>query len=119
MTNLVALAVLSLATPLVKFDADTLAQSVYDTAFNEAVRLDRAQDAAWTACATPAALAARQAEVRAKTIDALGGFPEKTPLNAQVTGRVQKEGYTIVPVSRLLLSGDTWIDHTGRQHASA
>ena len=79
MTNLVALAVLSLATPLVKFDADTLAQSVYDTAFNEAVRLDRAQDAAWTACATPAALAARQAEVRAKTIAALGGFPEKTP----------------------------------------
>ena len=98
MTNLVALVALSLATPLARFDKDVLAQSVYDTAFNEAVRLDRAQDAAWTACATPASLAARQAEVRAKTIAALGGFPEKTPLNAQVTGRVQKEGYILEKV---------------------
>ena len=28
------------------------------------------------------------------------------------------EGYTIVPVGELLLSGDTYIDHTGRQHAA-
>ena len=98
MTNIVALAALALSSPLVKFDTDSLAQSVYDTTFNEAVRLDRAQDAAWTACATPEALKARQAEVRAKTIAALGGFPEKTPLNAQVTGRVQREGYFIEKV---------------------
>ena len=26
-----------------------------------------------------------------------------------------KEGYTIVPVSELLLEGETWQDHTGRQ----
>ena len=32
---------------------------------------------------------------------------------------LENEGYTVVPVSRLLLTGDTWIDHTGRQHASA
>ena len=44
MTNLVALVALSLATPLVRFAKDSLAQSVYDTAFNEAVRLDRVQD---------------------------------------------------------------------------
>jgi len=25
-------------------------------------------------------------------------------------------GYKIIPVSQLLLTGDTWIDHTGRQH---
>ena len=31
---------------------------------------------------------------------------------------LQGEGYTIVPVSELLLTGDTYIDHTGRQHAS-
>ena len=30
----------------------------------------------------------------------------------------QSNGYTIVPVSQLILSGDTWIDHTGRQHAA-
>lgn len=95
MTNLAALVALSLATPLVRFDGDPLVRSVFDTAFNAAVRLDRAQDAAWMSCATPAALAARQAEVRAKTIAALGGFPEKTPLNAQVTGRLPREGYSI------------------------
>ena len=27
-------------------------------------------------------------------------------------------GYKIVPVSQLLLTGDTWIDHTGKQHLS-
>lgn len=27
-------------------------------------------------------------------------------------------GYRIIPVSQLLLEGDTWIDHTGKQHSS-
>ena len=27
-------------------------------------------------------------------------------------------GYRIIPVSQLLLKGDTWIDHTGKQHLS-
>ncbi len=31
---------------------------------------------------------------------------------------LQSEGYAIVPVSELLLTGDTYIDHTGRQHAA-
>ncbi len=31
---------------------------------------------------------------------------------------LQRDGYTIVPVSEILLTGDTWIDHTGRQHAA-
>ena len=31
---------------------------------------------------------------------------------------LQREGYTIVPVSELLLPGETTIDHTGRQHAA-
>ena len=30
---------------------------------------------------------------------------------------LQAEGYTIVPVSQILLSGDTYIDNTGRQWA--
>ena len=29
------------------------------------------------------------------------------------------EGYTIVPISEILLTGDTYIDHTGRQHATS
>lgn len=28
---------------------------------------------------------------------------------------LQKQGYTIVPISQLLLEGDTWIDNTGKQ----
>jgi len=28
------------------------------------------------------------------------------------------EGYKIIPVSQLLLEGDTWIDHAGKQHLS-
>lgn len=28
------------------------------------------------------------------------------------------EGYTVVPISELILTGDTYIDHTGRQHAA-
>ncbi|MBQ3276556.1 MAG: polysaccharide deacetylase family protein, partial [Oscillospiraceae bacterium] len=31
---------------------------------------------------------------------------------------LQSSGYTIVPVSELLLTGDTYIDHAGRQHAA-
>lgn len=30
----------------------------------------------------------------------------------------QNEGYTIVPISQLLLEGETWIDHAGEQHAA-
>ena len=41
--------------------------------------------------------------------------PEALP---SVIEYLQARGYTIVPVSELLLSGDTYIDHTGRQHAA-
>lgn len=30
----------------------------------------------------------------------------------------QQAGYTIVPISELLLTGETWIDHAGKQHAA-
>ncbi len=37
----------------------------------------------------------RQALVRNKLLDIIGPFPEKTPLNAQVTGVIQKDGYRV------------------------
>jgi dienelactone hydrolase len=37
----------------------------------------------------------RQAELRARFIEALGGFPEKTPLNARVIGKESFEGYSL------------------------
>lgn len=42
------------------------------------------------------------------TPEALGGIVEY----------LLREGYTIVPVSRLLLSGETTVDHTGRQKSA-
>jgi dienelactone hydrolase len=37
----------------------------------------------------------RQARLKAQFIEALGGFPEKTPLNARVVGRSEYDGYRI------------------------
>ncbi len=37
----------------------------------------------------------RQAELRARLLEVLGPFPEKTPLNARVTGTLKAEGYRI------------------------
>lgn len=41
------------------------------------------------------------------TPDALPGIIEQ----------LQADGYTIVPISQILLAGDTWIDNTGKQYA--
>ncbi len=40
-------------------------------------------------------LAAWQKRMRAACLDALGGFPERTPLNVRVTGTVAMEGYRV------------------------
>ncbi|HOS72157.1 MAG TPA: alpha/beta hydrolase family protein [Bacteroidales bacterium] len=37
----------------------------------------------------------RQEEVRRELWDIIGPFPEKTPLNARITGKVRKKGYSI------------------------
>ena len=50
------------------------------------------------ALATPADVQKRQQELREKFIAALGGFPEKTPLNAQVVGTIEGKGFRIEKV---------------------
>jgi cephalosporin-C deacetylase-like acetyl esterase/pimeloyl-ACP methyl ester carboxylesterase len=47
---------------------------------------------------TPEDVRKRQADLRAKFIASLGGFPEKTPLNARVTGTVHGEGFRVEKV---------------------
>src|SRR5438874_10475552 len=42
---------------------------------------------------TPDDVKKRQALLKARMIDALGGFPEKTPLNAKVVGKEKRDGY--------------------------
>lgn len=68
---------------------------VYDNAVKAVYEADLAADAAWTACATPEALKVRQAKVRKDVLAALGGFPERCPLNVVVTGREQRDGYSV------------------------
>jgi len=41
---------------------------------------------------------ARQKELRAKWLAAVGPFPEKTPLNAKVTGTLERDGYRVEKV---------------------
>jgi dienelactone hydrolase len=47
---------------------------------------------------TPEDVKKRQEDLRAKFIEALGGFPEKTPLNGRVAGSVKGDGFTVEKV---------------------
>ncbi len=47
---------------------------------------------------TPEDIHKRQQELKARFVAALGGFPEKTPLNAQVVGTLQGDGFRVEKV---------------------
>ena len=47
---------------------------------------------------TPEKLYAWQQKTRQAILDALGGFPERTPLNARVTEKIRRDGYRIEKV---------------------
>ena len=56
----------------------------------------RARDAQLAAIKTPADVMARADFVRAEFLRALGGLPsERTPLNARITGTLERDGYRI------------------------
>jgi cephalosporin-C deacetylase-like acetyl esterase len=56
----------------------------------------RTRDAAIEATRTAEQIHARQVEIRAKMLHAIGGLPErKTPLNARVTGGFKRDGYRV------------------------
>ena len=44
---------------------------------------------------TPAQVRARQEYIRKKVLEALGGFPERTPLNPRITGTLERDGYRV------------------------
>ena len=98
MTNLALIVSLMLGTQQLQCGGSDIGKTVRDSLFNEVVRQDRAADAAWLACDTKEKLAEHQAWVRAGVLSVIGGLPEKTPLNARVTGRVKKDGYVIEKV---------------------
>jgi len=47
---------------------------------------------------TPEAIQGRQKALKAKFLDALGDLPERTPLNARVVGKQQRDGYRVEKV---------------------
>jgi len=47
---------------------------------------------------TPEQIAAYQRQMRTLFLEKLGGFPERTPLNAQVTGMLKRQGYRVEKV---------------------
>ena len=48
---------------------------------------------------TPDDIRKRQAHLKQKFLEALGGFPEKTPLNAKVVGVIHREGFRVEKVT--------------------
>jgi len=69
--------------------------SVWGAVYARALEADRAADAAWLACRNPAEVDDRAEKVRAAAVAAMGGYPAKTPLNVQTTGRVERDGYVV------------------------
>jgi cephalosporin-C deacetylase-like acetyl esterase len=59
--------------------------------------LDR-RDEAWRELGSREAVEARQQKLREFFVEQLGGLPEKTPLNAQLVGKLPGEGYRIEKV---------------------
>lgn len=98
MTNLALMVSLFLGAPQIQYADKNLGSLVRDQLFNEVVRMDRAADRQWVACRTAGELSERQRKVRRQAIAAIGGFPKKTPLNAQTTGRIRKDGYVVEKV---------------------
>jgi pimeloyl-ACP methyl ester carboxylesterase len=68
---------------------------VYDY-LTEIARADWTQrDARVAAIHIPAEVEQRQAFIRSKITELLGGFPSRTPLNAKVTGGFSRDGYRV------------------------
>ncbi|HEX5271479.1 MAG TPA: hypothetical protein VFW33_13375 [Gemmataceae bacterium] len=61
----------------------------------EAQKAFDARRAAVATLKTPGDVRKRQKELRAKFREALGGFPDKTPLHARVVGTIQRDGYRV------------------------
>ena len=69
--------------------------AVFQHYYGEIVKKDAEADAAWAALKTDGEFKAHQARLRGAMTDAIGGFPERTPLNVRVVDTVRRDGYTI------------------------
>lgn len=81
-----------LKAPQLDAKLETLA---YVSVYNAIVEKDVAADLAWTQIRTREEYDAYRKAMQAKMIAAIGGLPERTPLNPVVTGVVKRKGYRV------------------------
>ena len=81
--------------PQVAYDTKDLGESVYRYYYNEIVRADFAADEKWRELKTADEIVGWQRELRAKWLKAIGGLPERCPLNVRKTGEFAGDGYCI------------------------
>ncbi len=72
--------------------------SSWSAVYNRLFDADVAADEAWRAVDGAGEYDAKRRALRQRMIELVGGFPERTPLNAQVTGRLERNGYTVEKV---------------------
>ena len=65
---------------------------------HEADRAAKRWQEAYEARKTPAQIATYQSQLRAKFLEAIGGLPQRTPLNVKVTGSIRRDGYRVEKV---------------------
>ena len=70
----------------------------WDAFYERLFSLDANADDAWAKIATLFDFDERRADLRRKMVERIGGFPERTPLNAKVTGVLRRNGYRVEKV---------------------
>ncbi|MFB3829632.1 MAG: acetylxylan esterase [Bryobacteraceae bacterium] len=75
--------------------------------------------AAVAAIKTPAQVKMRQAYIRRKMLEEVGGLPEKTPLNARITGTLERDGYKVEKLlfeslPRYYVTANVFVPATGK-----
>ena len=94
--------------------------SIVDEYLTAIARNDWTQrDARIAAIRTPAEIERRQAFVRSKIIELLGGFPERTPLNPRITGSFARDGYRVEKLifesrPKFYVTADVYVPTSGR-----
>ena len=74
------------------------ANSTWESVYRQVDELDAQADRAWQRLKTREEYDAYRKAMHAKMIEAIGGFPERTPLNARTVAKFNRDGYFIEKV---------------------
>lgn len=76
-------------------DAPFSRQDIATAVWRRVSEADEAADAAWGGIKTLEEFNARRIEMRERVVALMGGYPERTPLDAKVVAKVKRDGYSI------------------------